>query len=122
VGTSVTGAIGNEYTYQSGDSDYETLAPGQPMQVGEGYWAYYSSAATGTLPAVGAQTFSVFLPAGQWVMLGNPGSTPATVTGADNLVVYDPSGNTYVPATTLAPGQGGWAISLNGAAVTVSGQ
>jgi hypothetical protein len=122
AGTSVAGATGSEYTYQAGDSDYETLAPGQPLQVGEGYWAYFLSPATGSLSASGAQTFSVFLPAGQWVMVGNPGSTTANVSGSDGLLVFDPTGNTYVPATTLAPGQGGWALSLSGAAVTVAGQ
>jgi hypothetical protein len=122
VGTSVAGATGNQYTYQAGDSDYETLAPGQPMQVGEGYWAYFPSPATSALPAAGAQTFTVFLPAGQWVMVGNPGSSTAAVAGADSLIVFDPTGDTYIAATTLAPSQGSWAISLNGAAVTVAGQ
>jgi hypothetical protein len=54
-------------------------------------------------------------------MIGNPGSTPAAVSGADSVVVFDPVGNSYVPATTLAPGQGAWVVSSSGGAVTVTG-
>jgi PKD repeat protein len=120
-GTTVTNNSGSLYTFQGGDTQYETLAPGASLQVGQGYWAYFASASTATLPAAGPQTYSVFLPAGQYVMIGNPGSTPAAVTGADSVFVFDPVGNSYVPASALAPGQGAWAISAGGGAVTVAG-
>jgi hypothetical protein len=120
-GTAVSGNTGSLYTFQGGDTAYETLDAGGNLQPGEGYWAYFSGGVSGTLPGAGPQTYSVFLPAGQYVMIGNPGSTPATVTGADQVVAFDPVANQYVSATTLAPGQGAWAISLAGGAVTVTG-
>lgn len=62
------------------------------------------------------------LPARQYVMVGDPGTTAATVLGAYSVVTFDPSANGYVPATTLAPGQGAWAISINGGTATVASQ
>jgi hypothetical protein len=97
------------------------MAAGTGLQPGEGYWAYFAGPTTASLPASGPQIYSVFLPAGQWVMIGNPGSTAADVSGADGVFVFDPVGNGYVTATTLGPGQGAWAVSMTGGAVTVTG-
>jgi len=53
-------------------------------------------------------------------MIGNPGNTVANVDGADVVLIYTPSTASYTQATTLAPGQGGWAGSFNGALVTIT--
>jgi len=107
------------YTYQPRDTAYEVIPSGAGLQAGFGYWAYFSQSAAVTLPQTAAQTITVTLPAAEWVLVGNPGLTSATVSGADCLYVYTP-GSAYSSVTVLAPGQGGWAMSLNGGSVTIS--
>jgi hypothetical protein len=51
-------------------------------------------------------------------MIGNPGNTTATVTGADVVYIYD--GSQYRTVTSLTPGQGGWAISVAGGVATIT--
>jgi hypothetical protein len=104
------------YTFQAGDTAYETV---QNTQSGLGYWAYFSSPATATLASGSPQSVTKSLPAGQYVMLGNPGSFPATVKGADVVYAYDPATG-YQQTTTLQPGQGAWVLSTNGGTVTIS--
>lgn len=121
TGTTPAGVLGSFYTIQSGDSSYETLS-NQSLQAGEGYWVYFPVAISSPLPPVGSQTVTVPLPAGQFVLIGNPGTTPATVSGADLVLTFDPGGNGYVATTTLAPGQGAWAISQSGGTAIIAGQ
>jgi len=85
-----------------------------------GYWAFFSAAGTVTLPVVGPQTQTVTLPPSQWVMIGNPGSAVARLSGADRVLTYDPTSGTYTQVTSLQPGQGAWAISYLGGAVTIT--
>ena len=119
TGSMVTGNSGPLYTYQAGDTVYETLASGGPLTQPDGYWAYFGGAAGGTIPTSGPQTLTVNLPALQWVMIGNPGNTAAAVAGADIVYTYAASGG-YQATTSLAPGQGGWAISTSGGTATIS--
>jgi len=120
AGTVATGASGSLYTYQAGDSIYEQIDARTPMRVGEGYWAFLSADTTTALPSAGRQTVNVDLPAGQWILIGNPGTTPATVLGADAVYVYA-DGAGYQANTSLLPGQGAWAISYGGGIATISG-
>jgi hypothetical protein len=53
-------------------------------------------------------------------MIGNPGSTTATVSGADSIMTYNASSSTYQQATSLQPGQGAWAISYGGGTATIT--
>jgi hypothetical protein len=112
AGTVISASTGPLYTYQAGDSAYETVSAGSPLIAGQGYWAYFGSAATGSIPLAPGQSASVQIPANHYVMIGNPGSGTATVTGVDALLVY--TSGQFQPATSLAPGQGGWAWSANG--------
>jgi hypothetical protein len=115
AGTIFTGVSGPIYTLQAEDGQYESLAAGGPAQAGLGYWAYFDQDTSVTLAPDGAQSASVPLPAGQYVMIGNPSGTHAvTVSGADGVLVYDPVRGQYTQATTLQPGQGAWAISATG--------
>jgi hypothetical protein len=107
------------YTYQPGDTNYEVLGADEPLVQPEGYWAYFGSTGYETLPVRGPQTLTLNLPALQWVMIGNPRGTPATVTGADAVYVYSGSGG-YVAASTLSPGEGAWAISTSGGTISIS--
>jgi hypothetical protein len=119
TGTVIPGALGPLYTYQAGNTAYQTIQPGAQLTAGQGYWAYFSVGTSGIIPVASGQTITVSLPAGNWIMIGNPGNTAATVTGAD--IVYTFNG-TYQTTTTLLPGQGGWAISVNGGTATIRNQ
>ena len=116
-GTTLPGAAGPLYTFQASGANYETLAAGAQLQVDDGYWAYFSAPTTETIPLVGTSSTTVSLPAGHWIMVGDPFDTPATVSGADVIYAYTP-GAGYVAATVLDPGQGGWAFSLHGGTLT----
>jgi hypothetical protein len=118
-GSAVAGASAPIFTFQAGDTSYETLASGATLKAGAGYWVDFGQATTMALPIVPAGTASVTLPPGQWVMIGNPGDAPAMISGADAVLVYDP-GSGYIQTTTLAPGQGAWAVSDNGTTATIS--
>jgi len=117
AGTVLDGAQGPLFTFQAGDTNYEALPQGTPLQSGLGYWAYFPSPCAVTLASVMPPDDStVPLPAGQWVMLGNPlqylafiGSTPNA-----NLVrqIYDPVSGEYLALPFgLTPGQGAWVWS-----------
>jgi hypothetical protein len=122
-GSVLTGTSGSLFTYQAGDTNYETVAAGSPLKGGEGYWAYFGSGATEALPAAGSiGSLSIQLPAGQWIMVGNPGNSTATVSGVDALFVWDPVAGAYSATKSLAPGQGAWAWSANGAQALITNQ
>jgi len=119
-GTSFGSASGSLYTMQSGDSTYETATLGGALKAGDGYWLY-SSGVQATIPSTPGASASVQLPAGQWILVGDPGSTVATVTGADQVLVYNPMSGSYTQTTQLQPGQGGWAMSNAGGSATITG-
>jgi PKD repeat protein len=115
TGTLITGALGPLYTLQSGSS-YQTT---QSTESGLGYWAFFAVPTTVSLAPTGPVTITRSLQPGLFIMIGNPGSSPATVSGAD--VVYTYSAATGYQATTvLLPGQGAWALSLAGGNVTIA--
>ena len=95
------------------------MASGAPLSAGAGYWAYFNAATTMSVPATGTQSMSVQLPAGQFVMVGAPGGTPVTVTGADTVLTYD-AANGYQPVTKLNPGLGAWAYAAGDGTLTMS--
>ena len=121
AGTTVTQASGVLYTYEAGDTAYESLPNTSPVVGGRGYWAYFTAPTTVTLNGTSASSAGIAAPAGQWVMVGNPStSTSVTVRGADVVYAWNVSTGAYQATTTLSPGQGAWAIILNGGTVTVS--
>jgi len=120
-GTVVTGNNGPLYTYQAGDTNYEQVPSGSPLTAPRGYWAYFNSATTSTLATVSSQSLVVSAPVGAWFMIGNPGNTSATVSGADIAYTYS-VGPGYQAATILNPGQGAWAWSWTGAQITIRNQ
>ena len=78
-GTILTGAAGPLYTYQAANNAYEALPPGTPLQAGVGYWAYFPTATSVTLPSVALQDLTVQIPANHWAMVGNPLLGPVTL-------------------------------------------
>jgi hypothetical protein len=120
AGTVITGAQSPLFTLQPGDTNYQSVPSSGPTQLGYGYWALFSKDTQVTLGPGSADSYSLELPAGQFVMIGNPsGSRPVTVTGADSVYTFDPLQNRYSDATTLQPGQGAWAISYSGDTIQV---
>ena len=119
TGTVVTGPIGTLYTFQAGDTSYETVPAGTQLKGGAGYWAYFTANVVSTVPLASAGSATVQLPAGQFVMIGNSGDSTARVSGADIVLVFDPSANSYSQTTSLAAGQGAWAVSNNGGTATI---
>jgi hypothetical protein len=65
-----------------------------------------------------ASNFVVPVPPQHWIMIGNPFSGAVTVTGADAVYTYS-STDGYQPATALQPGQGAFAYSVAGGAISM---
>lgn len=117
-GTVLAGTEGPLYTFQATDTSYEVIPQGTALQSGASYWALFSAPATEVL-AAGTEGTAISLPPGQFVMVGNPCNATVSLDGADAVFVYSPSTG-YVQTETLAPGQGGWAISLGGATLSLA--
>ena len=120
-GTVLTGTSSSLFSYPPGANAYVTLPSGTPFQAGTGYWAYFNTTTTVNLAPSTTSNVNVTLPAGQWVLIGNPGTGTATVTGASvSLFAYSPNAGGYSQVTTIPAGQGVWAISYTGGTVTIS--
>ena len=121
AGTIFAQAAGPLYTRQAGDTGYQVLANTTPVVAGRGYWAYFSAPTVVSLGGAGTVVAAVAAPANQWVAVGNPSGTASVqVYGADLVVRYDPGAGRYVPAGRLQPGQGAWALSVQGGTITVA--
>jgi hypothetical protein len=108
------------YTLQANDQSYEVVQGVGPAQAGLGYWVYFPRDTAVALAPDGAQSATVQVPAGRFVMAGNPSATRAvTIAGADVAYIFDPTSNGYIAATTLQPGQGAWVYSAAGVVVTL---
>ncbi len=119
--TDLSTISGPLYTWQPGDTDYETIDPANGTSYGFGYWAYFSASTQVTLGSGKTDFFALLAPAGQYVMLGDPSGTEAAViTGADIAYIYDPVAGQYGAGDIITPGQGAWVYSANGGPVTVT--
>jgi len=123
-GTVFSSAVGTLFTFQAGDTSYETLPVTSGITGGRGYWAYFSAPATVSLTGSGpALPVTVSVPAGQFIMVGNPSATQTvTVSGADAVYTFEPSTNSYQGSggsATLRPGQAAWVYSNAGGTVTI---
>lgn len=122
-GTILTGAAGSLFTFQGTDSSYESFPATTPLQPLLGYWAFFPTSATLTLsPAVPQTTTTslLSLPRNHYVMIGNPFTVPITLSGADQILVYNAAQGQYVATATLQPGQGAWAFSQSGGTLTAA--
>ena len=136
-GTNLSAITGPLYTWQPGDTSYETVQPSQGAKNGLGYWAYFASPTTITLAAGSNTPTQLNLPAGQWAIAGDPsGAEFAMISGIDMAYTYDPT-NGYVsvlgacggaappPGVTphcafLSAGQGVWIYSAAGSTVSIT--
>jgi hypothetical protein len=116
TGTTMTGATPPLYTWQSGDVAY---VPSNTTTTGYGHWAYFPAPSTVNIPITSPTVITKALQPNQYVMIGNSGTTSATVTGADVIYVYNPTSG-YQTTNVLQPGQGAWALSFAGGNVTIT--
>jgi hypothetical protein len=119
-GTDLVGTSGPLFTLQAGDTAYELVLGSRALHTGQGYWAYFDRNTPVSLPQSGEQSLALTLPAGQFVMIGNPFGLTATVHGADAVDIYTTYDGRYQETTELRPGQGAWAFSNNGGAITIT--
>jgi len=90
-GTIITGNQGPLYTLRAGESAYEVVPSGTPLQAGLGYWAYFPQSMTETLPIATSEPITVPLVPNGSVMIGDPGNIPLTFIGAGQVFYsFDP--------------------------------
>jgi PKD domain len=116
TGTVMTGATPPLYTWQSGDVAYVSS---DTTTTGYGHWAYFPAPSTVSIPVTSPTVITKALQPNQYVMIGNSGTTSATVTGADVIYIYNPTSG-YQTTNVLQPGQGAWALSYTGGNVTIT--
>ena len=123
-GSQLGGTAGALYTFQASDSAYESFPTTVSLSGGVGVWAFFPQAGLVTgLPVVTAQTLHLTLPAGHFIMAGNPTDGPVSLSGADVVDTFNTATNQYSVATgtvTLAPGQGAWVFSRFGGTLTIT--
>jgi hypothetical protein len=105
------------FTWQPSSGAYD---PATTTQAGKGYWVYFPVNATAVLnetPSSG-QSMTVTLPAGQWILIGNPYTVVASIAGADAFFSYNARG--YQNASILLPGYGAWAYSTAGGTAVIT--
>jgi PKD repeat protein len=112
--------LSGPFAYSASSNSYQAVATGQTIQGGAGYWVDLSTSVTLNLPATGVQAISDTLPAGAYMLIGNPTGVQMNVTGPDVVNAYNAATSTYQPTTTLAPGQGAWAYSGAGAIASLT--
>ncbi|MGI8551840.1 MAG: PKD domain-containing protein [Dehalococcoidia bacterium] len=120
-GTMPRNVAAGPFTFRSTDTAYESLPTRSALQPGAGYWVYFSTATTLTLPFTGPQRLTIQLQAGDVRLIGNPGTAPATLGGSGfSALIWDPVSSSYRSVASLLPGQGAWVESADGGSVTIA--
>ncbi|MHB8577903.1 MAG: alkaline phosphatase family protein [Dehalococcoidia bacterium] len=119
VAKATTVNVGPFYTLQAGDTGYESITASARLMPNLGYWAYFARQTMVQLPAAAASPGNFTLPAGQYVMVGNPSTGRTLVNGATVVYTYNPAAG-YQPATLLQPGDGAWAFSAGGGSLALT--
>ncbi|HZU78198.1 MAG TPA: hypothetical protein VFA70_15630 [Dehalococcoidia bacterium] len=114
--------VGDYYTLQTGDSSYGMVA-GNQVQPGQGYWAYFAqpTAVSYEGESVSPNSEQIRVPAGKFVMIGDPFPTPCDVGPADvATAIYTYGAGGYTRAEHLDPGQGAFVYSSTGGTLTLA--
>lgn len=105
------------FTFQAGDTDYETIPAGSTLSLGEGYWVDLAAPIPPRAIATAITSVPPLpVPADRPVMVGNALYWPAIVSGATAVYRYDPAAG-YIPldpAAPLAPGAAAWVYASGG--------
>lgn len=91
-------------TSLSGTGDSYTVQQDATAQAGAGYWVFYPHGVVQLLIGTPQDTTTLHLTGGQWATIGNSGSKPAAVRGADIALTYTPDQG-FQPANEVQPGQ-----------------
>jgi hypothetical protein len=91
-------------TSLDGTSDSYTVQQDATAQAGAGYWVFYPHGVVQYLVGMPQQTTTQHLTGGQWATIGNSGTQPAAVRGADIALTYT-ADQGFQPANQVQPGQ-----------------
>lgn len=122
-GATLTGAVLPLYAFQAADSVYEVINS-NVLVAPQGYWAYFSSPATVSIPAANGPPPAISVPANHFIQVGNPVSRTVTLSAAGAFFfTFNTASNSYALASgtvTLGVGQGVWVFSTTATTLTVS--
>jgi hypothetical protein len=121
-GARLSGATGQIYTLQPGDTTYESLPAGSPLSACVGYWAYFPNGGGIDFGPFGSASIncSIAISPAQFVMMGNPSaSANVSVAGANVVYSYTPDAG-YQSTTRLAPGHGAWVFAAGSVSISTS--
>ena len=91
-------------TSLDGTSDNYTVQQDTRAQAGAGYWVFYPHGVVQLLIGTPQETTTLHLTGGQWATIGNSGTKPAAVRGADIALTYT-ADQGFQPANQVQPGQ-----------------
>ncbi len=117
----LTSASDPLFTYSSDGTRYLPVPATTSLNDAFGYWAYFTSnRAVSLLPTPRGIIYSRPLTAKRYLQIGNPSDSWAWVSGVDCLYTYNAASSQYTIASVLAPGQGGFAVSIAGGTVVIT--
>gem|GEM_PF-2398176 len=91
-------------TSLTGTSDSYAVQQDSLARAGVGYWVFYPRGAVRLLVGMPQDVTTMHLTGGVWAMIGNSGTRPAAVRGADIALTYTPDQG-FQPANQVQPGQ-----------------
>ncbi len=107
------------YALDSASGEFVPLPVDRPVVAGLGYFAYFGGLINVRMAPDQHDAVTVTLPPRTWTLVGNPSSfSPATVSGADAVYVYDIQAG-YIITTSVLPGSGAMVYSDQGGAATI---
>lgn len=120
-GTTFDGAA-RLYAIPADGSAPVLVDPSEGAVAGQAYWAYFGTndpAPGAVLQPAPSQALTVPIQTGVWTFIGNPTLEPVVVSGADEVVGFDPAQG-YLPEQTIPPGFGAGVFSYTNNQVTLS--
>lgn len=87
-----------------GASGSYTRSDSPIAQAGQGYWVYYGGGAMLLLVGTPLDVSVAHVLGGHWATIGNSGTRPAAVRGADLVLAYEP-GAGFAAVSSIPPGQ-----------------
>jgi hypothetical protein len=114
-------SLGPFYTLQAGDIAYESLPDRANVRTDGGYWFYAPTPVSATVTTSPDLPDSISVPAGQWILVGNPFSSPASISpGGGSMIVIGFDSRGYQDVSQLQVGQGAFVYASQEATLTLS--
>lgn len=113
-------AVGPLYSLNEDGTSYKITPAAMRLPAdGDGYWAYFSQPIEKIFSSSHPEPITLSLAPGVVSMIGNPFLSPATVSGVDALIIYDPTQG-YQETDTIPVGRGAFVYPSAGGEVTIS--